>query len=273
LTNLSSNGKVWFIHPVAIHIFDIKNCMCNKSITEDQFKSIMPNDILNNGLFYRMNNNLKNTAISIFLSSLNRNFIQYNITSCLQKAHFISQVLCESDFFRTSEEYKNKDGSTPSYWNNYKGGTNYHGRGLIQITHDYNYESFGKYVDNNLIKNNPDIICSDLEYTIRSAFWYWLKGSSWGNINDIAAQNDFLKITMAVNGGYNHVVERNTALITLYEKFNIENCVKYHDIRVDNFSFNTSAMINTKWYANNQKKAQEVETALQTFYTRLHNGT
>ncbi|OCG41086.1 hypothetical protein A9G28_06745 [Gilliamella sp. Fer1-1] len=74
---------------------------------------------------------------------------------------------------------------------------------------------------------------------------------------------------MAVNGGYNHVVERNKALITLYDKFNIKNCLLYHDIKFDNYSFDTSAMVNSKWYENNKNKVKEVETALKDFYTTL----
>ena len=270
---LSQNGKVWFMHPIGIQIFNFESCMCNKCITEEQFKSIIPVDVLKNGLFHKMNNNLKNISIDTFLSKLNSYFIQYNVTSCLQKAHFISQILCESDFFRTSEEYKNRDGSIPKNWNNYSGGSNYHGRGLIQITHDYNYKSFGKYIKNDLIKDNPDLICSDLDYTIKSAFWYWIEGSAWGNVNNIAANNDFLKVTMAINGGYNHVADRNKALITLYNEFNIRNCKEYHDIKVDNYSFATSAMINSKWYKNNTVKVQEVEAALSALYADLqHRG-
>ena len=268
---LSQNGKVWLMHPVGIQIFNFDSCMCNKCITEEQFKSIIPVDVLKNGLFHKMNNNLKNISIDTFLSKLNSYFIQYNVTSCLQKAHFISQILCESDFFRTSEEYKNRDGSIPNNWNNYSGGSDYHGRGLIQITHDYNYESFSQYIKNDSIKNNPDLICSDLDYTIQSAFWYWIEGSSWGNVNNIAANNDFLKVTMAINGGYNHVVDRNKALITLYDEFNIRNCKVYYDIKVDNYSFATSTMINSKWYKNNTIKVQEVEAALNALYEGLQN--
>ncbi|OCG41087.1 hypothetical protein A9G28_06750 [Gilliamella sp. Fer1-1] len=103
---LSDNGKAWFIHPVTMHIFNFESCVCNKHITEDQFKSIMPNDILRNGLFYKMNNDLKNTSLSTFLLKLNKYFTQHNVTSCLQKAHFISQILCESDFLEQQKNIK-----------------------------------------------------------------------------------------------------------------------------------------------------------------------
>ncbi|WP_294954558.1 SH3 domain-containing protein [uncultured Gilliamella sp.] len=44
--NLSQNGRAWFMHPIGIQIFNFENCMCNKCITEDQFRSILPLDVL-----------------------------------------------------------------------------------------------------------------------------------------------------------------------------------------------------------------------------------
>lgn len=76
---------------------------------------------------------------------------------------------------------------------------------------------------------------------------------------------------MAINGGYNHVVDRNKALITLYNIFNIKNCKVHYYIKVDNYSFANSEMINSQWYKNNTIKVQQVEAALNTFYAGLKN--
>jgi predicted chitinase len=76
------------------------------------------------------------------------------------------------------------------------------------------------------IQNNPDIVASEIEHTIESACWYWRKGSNWGDINCIAEKGDFLKVTLAVNGGYNHALERNTLLLGLAPLFKLERCPK-----------------------------------------------
>ena len=43
-----------------------------------------------------------------------------------------------------------------AHWNTYSGGPNYHGRGYIQLTHDYNYKTYGDLIGVNLV-GNPDL--------------------------------------------------------------------------------------------------------------------
>jgi predicted chitinase len=41
------------------------------------------------------------------------------------------------------------------YWDTYSGGPRYHGRGYIQLTHDYNYQKYGELIGVDLV-NDPD---------------------------------------------------------------------------------------------------------------------
>jgi hypothetical protein len=55
--------------------------------------------------------------------------------------------------FAPIEEYRNADGSIPSYWYGYDGGPEYHGRGFVQLTHRYNYQTYGTILGVDLVGN------------------------------------------------------------------------------------------------------------------------
>jgi hypothetical protein len=69
-----------------------------------------------------------------FAKQLNKVFVDYKITKCIQKIHFLAQVYVETNRFRST--YEDKPKST------YSGGEFYRGRGMKQITHDYNYLNY-----------------------------------------------------------------------------------------------------------------------------------
>lgn len=69
---------------------------------------------------------------------------ELGISSKLIQAAAIGTVGVETaSRFESIEEYRNADGSEPWYWKNYHGGSLYHGRGFIQLTHVENYAHFG----------------------------------------------------------------------------------------------------------------------------------
>jgi hypothetical protein len=80
-----------------------------------------------------INNNLaKEHANYEMLSKyLTSTFSKYAIKNCIQRTHFLAQIYVETNRLRTTFEGAPK--------NNYSGGDFYRGRGLKQITHDYNY--------------------------------------------------------------------------------------------------------------------------------------
>ncbi|WP_394134361.1 LysM peptidoglycan-binding domain-containing protein [Aliivibrio fischeri] len=233
-----------------------RSCLCNKPITKYELSKVLSQKRIESGIFeFSKSDKLKNTKIDDFLKQLNLALDRYGVTSCLQKMHFLSQVLLESDNFKTAEEYKNRDGSIPKHWENYRGGENYHGRGLIQITHDYNYDKYWKYKGKKL---DNSVVSDDLYYVIDSSLWYWTQGSAWGDINAFADENDFLKVTIAVNGGFNHVSERMQALTSLSKSISCEN-VDYSKLRFDKFSFENSKLKKTRWYKNNPSIVKNTE--------------
>jgi predicted chitinase len=85
-------------------------------------------------LFYLKNNdlNIKSTEATYekFVKELNRIFVAYNINTCLRRLHFMAQIYQETQRFTKTYEQTDRI---------YFGGNFYQGRGLKQITHDYNY--------------------------------------------------------------------------------------------------------------------------------------
>jgi len=78
------------------------------------------------------------TNYSEFSKQLNRIFKLYGINSCIRKIHFLAQIYQETmRFTATYEETSAK----------YSGGNFYQGRGLQQITHDYNYLEYYCFIN------------------------------------------------------------------------------------------------------------------------------
>jgi len=49
----------------------------------------------------------------------------------------------------------------------------YHGRGYIQISWDFNYQSAANYLNNQEIFNNPDIVKNDATVNWQTVQWFW----------------------------------------------------------------------------------------------------
>ncbi|WP_175702106.1 glycoside hydrolase family 19 protein [Burkholderia ambifaria] len=93
-------------------------------------------------------------------------------------------------------------------------GYKYRGRGLIQTTFKSNYmmltdEHNRRFPDDQRdFVENPDLVLSDLEYGVESAFVYWAVTK---NVNGIADSGNVLAVSKAVNGGKIGYSERLTA--------------------------------------------------------------
>lgn len=225
-------------------------CFCDKDLTLEFLQLVLPEDVLTKGLFYRSQYpKVKNLDATTFLTLLNQAMSKFEINTCLRKAHFLAQIACEGDMFRTTEEYKNRDGSIPKHWNGYEGGHEYHGRGLIQLTHSSNYGSYGSAVGVKFNLNNLHILASEPEHVITSAAWYWKNKSAWGNGNVYADKDDVHYITMLVNGGFNHYCDRKRNLLNLIDKMKIkELCVNAMILKyfLGVYNFKTSKLFTTK---------------------------
>ena len=81
----------------------------------------------------------------------------------------------------------------------------YFGRGAIQTTHDYNYRSYGKYIEKEeALMADPSLLEKDPYYAMDSAGYFWFKT----DLNVYAAQDNLLKITKIINGGTNGLDDR-----------------------------------------------------------------
>ncbi len=110
---------------------------------EDFFLDVRTSDLANNG------NNL-----IPFNNMMNRKFTEYNINTCQRKIHFISQMYVETMNFRSTHESMGR-------CTGYSGGCDFRGRGMKQITHDYNYLAYYDYVNGTNYRESYDTIRGD----------------------------------------------------------------------------------------------------------------
>lgn len=160
-------------------------------------------------------------------------FVKYNITTRVQIAHFLSQVMHESaDFYYKSENLNySRSGlleTFPKYFTmenvfgyvrnpvaiankvyaNRMGngdelsgdGWKYRGRGFIQITGKNNYAKLSKYFGVDFVKE-PDLLLGE-KYACLSAGWYFMPIVE--KLNNMSVK----EVTKYVNGGYNGLKDR-----------------------------------------------------------------
>jgi predicted chitinase len=185
------------------------------------------------------NVNPKEANYISFSKYLNEVFEKYKINTCLRKIHFLTQTYAESARFNST--YENITGSS------YFGGDFYQGRGIKQITHDYNYleyycffkqiDLFEKYLKKRL-NNNESVtefnertnnqyititemqnfkkfvsnISTDLFFACDSAGWYWWKNE----INKYADEDNLIAVSAKVNNP-SAIISESVKYINGYE--------------------------------------------------------
>jgi predicted chitinase len=85
-------------------------------------------------------------------------------------------------------------------------GWKYRGRGLIQLTGKSNYRAFAKWVGDDRVIEDPDLVAT--EYAVHSAVFFWDKN----NLNKIADKDDVVALTKRINGGVNGLSHRKELL-------------------------------------------------------------
>ncbi|WP_204152478.1 glycoside hydrolase family 19 protein [Leptolyngbya sp. CCY15150] len=153
-----------------------------------------------------------------FLPHLNATLVEFNISTPLRKAHFLSQVAHESANFNAVEEFA--DGSDyegrADLGNFFAGdGRRYKGRGLIQITGRFNYRQCGDALGVDLVQQ-PTLLVTDV-LACRSAGWYW----DSRQINVWADRDNVEQVTLMINGGYNGLDDRKAKLTAAKRAFGI----------------------------------------------------
>ena len=169
-------------------------------ITEQQLLQILPN---------------AGRQAGVFVPVMNAAMGNYGIVTPLRMAAFIAQVGHESGQFRWLKELWGPTAQQAGYdgradlGNTVKGdGSNYRGRGLIQITGRANYAACGEALGLDLL-SKPELLELP-QYAAMSAAWFW----SAKGLNTLADQGDLVKITRRINGGLNGLADRQA----LYDK-------------------------------------------------------
>ena len=99
-------------------------------------------------------------------------------------------------------------------------GYKYRGRGIIQLTGKDNYSRYNKIHnlanpdDKQDFLENPDLIVSELKYSIESAFIY----CDMNSFNAAADRDNVIETTRIINGGQNGIADRTARLNRLKEK-------------------------------------------------------
>lgn len=173
--------------------------MSTPVLTELILKYIMPKANIDN--------------IRKFLVPLNLLMPDYGIVGHLRVAHFLAQVAHESGQLQFTEEL----GSGESYegrkdlGNLQPGdGPRFKGRGLIQITGRTNYEAYSAYRGEDfLAKPKTEEIATTPHLCVDVAGWFWMSRK----LNNWADEDNLLRVTQCVNGGFNGFARRSYYLV------------------------------------------------------------
>lgn len=148
------------------------------------------------------------SRVDRFLHYINQWADTFHIDTPLRMAHFLAQVLHETNGLKQLREV-----GKPSYFSKYdkgnlaknlgniqKGdGFKYKGRGFLMLTGRANYQAYQNsgYCRGDIM-NSPELLESP-NGSVKSGMWYWWKKG----LNTLADEDDLLKVTKKVNGGTN----------------------------------------------------------------------
>lgn len=136
---------------------------------------------------------------------------ELGIGDCPTTIAALGTIGVEVGSFAPINEYRNADGSIPNGWYSYGGGPLYHGRGFIQLTHDYNYAHYGKALGVDLL-DNPNLAL-DPTIAARVLARYFAEHG----IPAMAAAGLWTAIRRAVNGGTNGL-DRFLVLVQTFDR-------------------------------------------------------
>lgn len=218
---------------LAVHHGFVQTCQCqgegnNAAEATEKKDGCFCNDDLTAQVLQDLG--ISSAKATEFLDAINTACEKNGIDTCLKKSHFLAQCIHESGYFRLMAE----GGVSDTEYGGYKG------RGLMQITGLANYTAYGKFEGQDFTSSqeNKEKL-EKLPYAAQSAGWYWttLKG-----LNDKAAENDFLKITRVINGGFNGHNDRLSKLKKAFEK--IYNNCKNDSGKTATYEFKDSEVYN-----------------------------
>jgi len=167
-------------------------------ISEDMFNSQFPN---RNASRYTYQNLISASQLSIISGFCNGNDDTANRR---ELAMFLANAAHETgDFLYVCEDCNPSDNCGPcSEDYNYGGDSShqYFGRGALQLSWNYNYESAGSALGDDFL-SDPTVVAWSSDYVFSTALWFWMQNSNGGCHN--AAQNNlgFGETIRIINGG------------------------------------------------------------------------
>nr|WP_242431769.1 lytic transglycosylase domain-containing protein [Burkholderia ambifaria] len=172
--------------------------------------------------------------INEYLDAINQAFVDYKIDACMQRAYFISQILTESGEFRYTRELS-KNNSPLEY-------DPWRGRGLIQLTHQENYQAYQDYSGEDVTSGMPAIEkVEKAPHSVLSAAWFFAIHVS---LLKPSEEDDLIWVTRIINGGFNGYGHRLSYLNRAIKALGIEACAKLN--RAGVYRFEESRAYNEK---------------------------
>jgi predicted chitinase len=173
-------------------------------------------------LIFDSTENVTPETIQIYLPALLKSMPLYEINTKARICQFLSTLFVESGEFIYTEElasghaYDDRTdlGNTPEIDGD---GAFFKGHGLIQITGRANHQAYSTYVKDKTIMKNPKKL-TQLPYSVDSACWFF-KVNGCNEAADKSPTN-IRPVTLIVNGGVNHLAERQEYLEKLLKNWN-----------------------------------------------------
>lgn len=147
--------------------------------------------------------------LELILPNLNQTLEKFDITNNLRIAHFLTQVIIESNYFRYIQELENglRYEGNESLGNTQKGdGRKYVGRGYLKLTGRAQYEAYAKNSNIDVI-TYPHFVTTP-RVAMDIAGWIWKNKM----LNVPADRNSIEEITKILTGGYLIIREREEVL-------------------------------------------------------------
>jgi putative chitinase len=152
--------------------------------------------------------NLKEPKLTLFCNALNAAMDSYSISTDIEQAGFIAQVMHESGECRYVKELASGSAyeGRKDLGNTQVGdGVKFKGRGLIQITGRNNYKSLSDAFGVDFIAHPEKL--EEPDYAAKSAAWFW-STHKLSAIMDANTEDAFKIVTHRINGGYNGLDDR-----------------------------------------------------------------
>ncbi|CAD5110600.1 glycoside hydrolase family 19 protein [Zestomonas carbonaria] len=243
---LPQDARVYHFHPVGLAGCFQKDSCCE--ITVEFLEEVLGKTgdwFTGKGGGKRFEENYKDNYPDVykfnkgkFVELLNLALERYSISSCDQKAHFLSQCFHESAHFESTIEFASGNQYNPGVHpdaikngNTEMGdGPKFKGKGLIQLTWKNNYKRYSEHRGIDFV-SSPELIASNMYNSIDASCWYWRhngaiykKHNAKGDINKLvdAEKENVGLITLAVNGGNRGLRERELLFSKIKQKWNLK---------------------------------------------------